>query len=384
MAGSTAWSEGSQSRAIAQRRRRRHRASDGARSFVRRSTRSRAMSLCSSFWRISTGPDQATLDLIQVVANRRPRAKLLIVATLRTPGPTEAAYAAALAQRCSLYRVAREIKLAPLAVADVEAFLEGLAPAKPPAPLVSHLFKRSEWQSAVPASDLRPVGAAKPRRVRTRRIGVWTHSSNVSVRARPPDLKPIIEAEIRSLSPQAQDVLEAASLSVGPFSARLYYVASDLEEQAFEDVCESLARCGRLVRRGEGVETWDGGVGQTYCFRHALFQQVAYERQGSKQRAARHSAAAQHIGELFSADPTPASSILAHHFLHAVEAMAYEFVGDTAAAPRHRHAQAAAVNQLAAGLPPGHPARETLKSAQLRGPAHSTGSRRPRLLSIGR
>ncbi len=54
-----------------------------------------------------------------------------------------------------------------------------------------------------------------------------------------------------------------------------------------------------------------------FVFRHRLFQEVAYERQGATLRATRHAAIAYRLEVLFSSDLTLIASGLARHFVQA-------------------------------------------------------------------
>lgn len=297
--------------------------------------------------------DPATLDLIEALANRRPRTQLMIVATLRSAGPAGAGYAAgALVSKLSLYRLAREIRLPPLEFDDVEAFLDRFAGSKPPVMLTHHLYSRSEGNPLFLRAMLDQLIQ--------RNLVSWDENGwrldeqfePASLRA-PPDLVQLIEAEIHGLPAQTQDVLEAASLSDGPFSALLHHVASGVDQQTFETVCEALARRGQLIQRGDVIETPGGEITQAYAFRHALFQEVACERQGAGRRAAGHAAIAGHLAILFSADLAPAASSIARHFLQArlwPQAIYFLRMASRTAMRRFAMREAAALLEQAIGL----------------------------------
>jgi DNA-binding winged helix-turn-helix (wHTH) protein len=260
--------------------------------------------------------DAATLDVVQALANRRSRAQLLLVATLRSPGPTGATYAAAdLAHRCSLYRLAREIKLTPLQIADVGDFLTRYALAEPPAGLAAVLHARSEGNPLFMRATLDHL--VQQELVSWDRNGWRLHEKFDELGSRPPpDLVQLIEADMRALPHEMQRALETASLSDGAFSAAVYGVASELGEQPFEEACQTLARQGQFLRRGEGAEA-PSGVSQSYSFRHALFREAAYDRQSAAQRAAGHAAVAERLASLHASDPAPIASSLARHFTQA-------------------------------------------------------------------
>ena len=94
----------------------------------------------------------------------------------------------------------------------------------------------------------------------------------------PKSLRQLIEQQLEQLSAAEQSLLEAASLAGVEWSAAA--VAAAVEE--------TLGWVGKLGRglgtaraicAGPGVEEWpDGTSAERYAFRHALYQQVLYDR----------------------------------------------------------------------------------------------------------
>jgi predicted ATPase len=90
-------------------------------------------------------------------------------------------------------------------------------------------------------------------------------------------LRQMIEAQLDSYSPEDQRLLAAASVEGTEFSAA---VAAGVQAA----VAEVESRCVALARRGQfvqarGIEEWpDGTVAGRYGFRHAVYQQVVYDR----------------------------------------------------------------------------------------------------------
>ncbi|WP_155524403.1 hypothetical protein [Burkholderia sp. PAMC 28687] len=134
------------------------------------------------------------------------RAKLMIVATLRTSVCDEAGYAARiLAQKLSLYRLAREIKLQPLSYNDVKAFLGRFAQADPPAMLTTHLHDHSEGNPLFMRAILDLL--LQRDLVSWDQSGWRLDAGFESLRhCAPPNLLEIIEAEISALPLQTQCV----------------------------------------------------------------------------------------------------------------------------------------------------------------------------------
>src|SRR5215510_13198177 len=108
----------------------------------------------------------------------------------------------------------------------------------------------------------------------------------------PESLRHIIEQQIERLGQEAQQVLEAASVVGVKFGAGA--VAAGLEGEAalIEEQCNRLVQQHFL--RPEEIQEWsDGTVTACYSFRHALYQQVVYQRLAVARRLCLH----QRIGE---------------------------------------------------------------------------------------
>jgi hypothetical protein len=142
-------------------------------------------------------------------------------------------------------------------------------------------------------------------------------AADISELKAPPTLARLIEGEIELLEPDRQRVIHAASVSEGVFSAAINHVATPLDEAAFEEVCEDLARTTALIGRAEALSLPDGRRVQGYAFRHMILRDVAYERQSASQLAAAHAAVAAQIEKIYRHDLAPVASILARHFLDA-------------------------------------------------------------------
>ena len=263
--------------------------------------------------------DLATLDLLRAMANRRLKAKLLVVATLRYPSTAPAPSsrsARLLSESLSVYRLATEIPLSALTRGDVAAYLTLMTGLRPAAELSTHLHARSggnplfmramleHWlQRGLVAPD--PGGWALP------------GARDVSELKTPPTLARLIDGEIEQLEPDRQRVIHAASVSEGVFSAAINHSATPLDEATFEEVCEDLARTTALVRRTGPLSLPDGRRVQGYVFRHMILRDVAYGRQSASQLAAAHAAVAAEIEDIYRQDPAPVASALARHFLEA-------------------------------------------------------------------
>lgn len=111
--------------------------------------------------------------------------------------------------------------------------------------------------------------------------------------ARPTRLRDLLELEVGGLR--------------GP-------VAEGEEELAIEELC------GRLVRRGQfleerGLTTWpDGTVSGSYGFRHALYQEVLYQRLSASRRVRVHKAIGERLENGYGERAQEIAAELAMHF----------------------------------------------------------------------
>lgn len=258
--------------------------------------------------------DEATLDLLQALASRKLRTKLMILATLRSSVTSEANRSAGtLAHKLSLYRLACVITLKPLSLENVDAFLRSITEATPPDALSAHLHGRSEGN---PLFMRAMLDALLERELVSWNEEGWQLGADFEglERRAPPSLAQLIGAEIDTLSKEEQSILEAASVSDGPFSSFLNHVASNLDEQSFEAICEALSKRGQLIQRSDIVDMPAGRRIQTYRFRHALFREVAYDRQGALRRSRGHGMVAAHMADVHAADLPAVAPSLAHHY----------------------------------------------------------------------
>jgi DNA-binding winged helix-turn-helix (wHTH) protein len=261
--------------------------------------------------------DQATLDLLRAIANRRLKSKLLILVTLRpSDGASSSRAARALCDTLAVYRLATEIPLGPLTKDQIGEYLARVAGGAPSPELSRHLHARS---------------GGNPLFMRTM-IEHWAHEGLVAIGPAglvlpaphhtwdlpaPPSLARLIDDDIERLARDRQLIIHAASVSEGVFSAAINHAATPFDEATFEDLCEDLARATALIERAEVLSLPDGRKVQGYAFRHMLFRDVAYDRQSATVRAAAHAAVAARVEQIHRYDLAPVAITLARHFLEA-------------------------------------------------------------------
>ena len=109
----------------------------------------------------------------------------------------------------------------------------------------------------------------------------------------PESLQQLIAQQVERLRPEAQRLLEVASVAGAEFSAAAVAAGLKAEVEEIEDQCEELARREQFLRASGTAEWPDGTVAARYGFRHALYQEVLYHRLTARRRQRLH----QQIGE---------------------------------------------------------------------------------------
>ena len=109
----------------------------------------------------------------------------------------------------------------------------------------------------------------------------------------PENLRQLIERQYERLNPEARHMLDAASVAGAEFSAAAVASGAATTVETVEEHCGELARQNYFLRLSGAQEWPDGIVTTCYCFRHALYQEVLYERLSAGRRQRLH----QRIGE---------------------------------------------------------------------------------------
>ena len=223
--------------------------------------------------------DHATLDLLTWLARRREPARLLVVGTYR---PVEVLVHGhplqAVKQELSLHGQCVELRLEGLSAAAVTAYLTARFPGSALATrLASVLHRRTEGQ---PLFMVQTVETWVQQGWVAPVAGQWAVQVGVDVveTGVAESVRQLIAQQCDGLPPAAQAVLEVASVvgrvwNVVGVAAGLAAPAEQMEAQ-----CVALARQGQFVEAGPVVTGPDGTVGESYQFRHALYQQVVYDR----------------------------------------------------------------------------------------------------------
>lgn len=292
--------------------------------------------------------DPATMDLLAALARRRGPARLLLLATYR---PVDLAFwqhpLKGLTQDLLLHQLCQEIALEPLSESDVAAYLAVVSSgARLPEGLAGLVYRHSEGNPLFMRAVLEHL---------TKRNLICREAQGWSLRMPlekidlgvPESLRQMIEAQIERLEPQAQQVLEVASVVGEVFTVSVIASAMHLEPHEVEAWCERLSSRHHLLRRAGPQRFPDGSISQAYEFAHALYREVCYWRQAPSRRAMRHG----HLGEcleaLYAAQLSEVASELAYHFEAGAEwRRAIPYLRQTSATAERRYAYREAADVL--------------------------------------
>ncbi|HSF30145.1 MAG TPA: AAA family ATPase [Candidatus Tectomicrobia bacterium] len=223
--------------------------------------------------------DYATLDLVTLLAQRREPARFLLLGTYRPEAIRGSGHPLqGLMQELQLHQHCQELSLSALSAADVEAYLavclmnDALATSLSPT-----LHRRTEGNPLFMVNLLEHWMAQG---WLYQQHGQWTLRSGWEAIAReiPATLRELVTQRQARLESTEQRLLDVASVSGLEFSAASIAAGLATEVIEAETWCEDLTRRGEFLQAC-GVDTWpDGTVATRYRFRHALYQDVVYER----------------------------------------------------------------------------------------------------------
>jgi predicted ATPase len=228
--------------------------------------------------------DPSTIEALAMLARRREPARLLVLGTYRAAEVVVRDHPLTIMKYELLARgQGVEVALSYLSPAAVDAYVTArITDQSAAAALAPVVYRRTDGHPLfmVQVTDyLAQAGGPLP---------ATPTALGVLERALPLGLRELIEAQLGRLSAEEQQVLEVGSVAGVEFAVAS--VAAGL--QGADDTIEAI--CARLARRGQflderGLETWpDGTVSGRYGFRHALYQDVLYQRLGRGWQARLH------------------------------------------------------------------------------------------------
>jgi DNA-binding winged helix-turn-helix (wHTH) protein/tetratricopeptide (TPR) repeat protein len=259
--------------------------------------------------------DYSTLDLLGMLARRQEPARLLVVASYRpvdvivTPHPLRA-----LIQELRVRRQCEEIALPFLRDTHVAAYLaQRFGGHAFPPELARAVHERTDGN---PLFMVRVVDELVALRVLEQEDDRWRLRRPVAeiARAVPESLRGLIEKQIDRLQPEAQRLLEAASLLGNEFTIGSVAAGLDVDPLAIEERCDELARQGQFLSASELWIRPDGTKVARYHFTHSLYPHAIAQRVPAGWRLRLHQRVGEWLEQTYSIDTPGIASRLAWHF----------------------------------------------------------------------
>jgi DNA-binding winged helix-turn-helix (wHTH) protein/tetratricopeptide (TPR) repeat protein len=243
--------------------------------------------------------DPSTLTLLDLLARRPERARLMIVGTHRPVATLPAEHPLRTTVGELAGRYCEDMKLAPLSPSEVAEYLQeriaGANPADAPAlkKVGNAIHHRTEgnplFMVAVVDSMLRPNGSADSDQAGASLEKLAEDSGHIA----PGNLMEMIGQQLAQLDADDRALLEVASVAGTEFSAAA--IAAGIEENLLEveQHCAALVNRMAFLQDAGDAEWPDGSVAARFRFRHALYWESVYGRLTAARRAYLH----QKIGE---------------------------------------------------------------------------------------
>ncbi|RFU48558.1 AAA family ATPase [Paraburkholderia sp. DHOC27] len=232
--------------------------------------------------------DYSTVDMLSALARHRSHARLMIVATYRPEDAEVVQHPLCRLNRdLGLQKLCHDIVLEPLSEDAIAEYLKAEA-LHAHARGFAHLIR--ERSGGNPLFMVATLDHLVEQGIAQSTPEGWKlHLSPTEVRLEVPlTLSQVIEHRIQRLSHDQQRALEAASVAGLTFDASSVAPAAALSQEDFEEICEALCRQESFIRREPPTALGPDALARTYGFRHTMYRQTFYERQGMLRTAQSH------------------------------------------------------------------------------------------------
>jgi DNA-binding winged helix-turn-helix (wHTH) protein/predicted ATPase len=254
--------------------------------------------------------DPSTVELLTMLACRRESARLFIVGTYRAAELAVTNHPLKTVKQELVARgQAEEIALNFLSPAAVREYVsQRVAVSESADSLAEVVYQRTDGQ---------PLFMVQMTDYLTQQSMLTSdpQAAVVTVKqAVPQGLRELIEAQLGRLTEGEQHVLEAGSVAGAEFVTASVAAGLAVDDERIEAMCDGLARRGQFIE-DRGVATWpDGRVSERYGFRHALYQEVFYNRLSTRRRVWLHRQLGERIENGYGEHVSEVAVALAMHF----------------------------------------------------------------------
>jgi DNA-binding winged helix-turn-helix (wHTH) protein/predicted ATPase len=264
--------------------------------------------------------DESTWGLVNYLAQRRQRDRLLFLGTSRfteTPGSNRPAPLYAELQAKALCTV---VELPSLSEAAIAEHLRREFPSAGDLPLelVRVIHRRTNGN---PLFMARILEHAVAQGWLAEIDGQWALKASLQTLESeiPANVRQLIEQRLASLDEQEQRLLETCSVAGLTFSPENTAAALNQDEEAIEGHCEALGRRKLFIRRRTPANSAGRALSAQYEFFHVLCHQTIYERIPPLRRARLHQLIGERLEQQCSKTTQAAAAELAFHYEQACD-----------------------------------------------------------------
>lgn len=233
--------------------------------------------------------DYATVDQICSLAQRRGRARLLLLVTYR---PAELIMRQhplrAVKRELQAHGQCQELPLGLLAEEEVAEYLNARFPESDFAGEVARLIHRHTDGNPLFMVNTIEYWIARGWLRREGARWEWKDGLPAAEASIPDSILGMIERQADQLGTEEQRLLEGASVAGVEFSAAAVSSILDQDAECVEDCCEGLAARQQFLCRDKLHELPNGSVTSRYRFTHALYQNAFYQRIPAARRTQLH------------------------------------------------------------------------------------------------
>ena len=258
--------------------------------------------------------DYATLDLLALLARRREPARLMVLGTYRPADVMVRGHPLpSVQQELHIHGQCEEVALTFLSLSEVARYLAMRFPQHGfPDEFAQMIHWRTDGNPLFIVSVVESLVAQGLLKQCGERWELRGRREDVAVEL-PESLRHIIEQQLERLRPEAQQVLEAASVVGVKFGAGAVAAGLEGETTLIEEQCDRLVQ--QQFLRSEETQEWsDGTVTVCYSFRHALYQQVLYQRLTVARRLRLHQRVGDYLERAYAAGAEDMAAQLVMHF----------------------------------------------------------------------
>lgn len=256
--------------------------------------------------------DEATVRLLDHVARRRQPARLMWLASYRTPELVAEGHPLnGVRHELRARRLCDEILLDPFTEAELGAYLAQHHPGlSADEARIRRLHRQTDGVPLFVANAVDEIATAAHE---GEAVDEW---------AVPDSLAGIVVRQRSRLAPETATLLEAAAVCGVEFEASIVAAMLGQDADAVMAQCDSLARQQVWVAPSALQTLADGTLDARFAFRHALYRQVLYRHMSPPARAALHRRAAAAIDEVHASRLDEYASTLALHHERGLDPLA--------------------------------------------------------------